>query len=335
MACRNFPPDPPPPPPPPPPPEPPPGPPPEPPPEGGGGEGGGFFLAISHYGVVGEQPDSNWIYDFNKHRQYSVSNIRAWMRWQYDPAHVTSQSKIVLPNGSIDPAKLNRLFRIFSSLSSRKMKMDVTFAADLEWWDGSKANHLRGVQNLCSSLGPVANLIYPLDVANEFDDSYLRSDIGALVTLVNTAKALLPSVKVTASCAGNDESIASLYIQAIRAGAQIDVLCPHFPRDEGWGDKTYERTVNLRELMRDAGIVKPIYLQEEERKGYQGSAPAPAWSPEQALASALGARRAGAVGWCFHTEAGFNVETQKMWDQLDSDEIAALASISAALAASG
>ena len=111
----------------------------------------------------------------------------------------------------------------------------------------------------------------------------------------------------------------------IGSGAYLSVLAPHFPRyDSDWGGKVEGRVNNMRNvLLTNFGIAKPIYLQEENLylPGYPG---AENWSVEQSTAAATGARRSKAVGYCFHTHAGFDLSHGTFFDQLNPIELEAL-----------
>ncbi|NMC72436.1 MAG: hypothetical protein GYA57_20595 [Myxococcales bacterium] len=51
------------------------------------------------------------------------------------------------------------------------------------------------------------------------------------------------------------------------------------------------------------------------------------------LTAVAGARRAGAAGWCFHTDAGFDLVAAGFFDQLDEVELDVIDELAAAAAA--
>jgi hypothetical protein len=60
----------------------------------------------------------------------------------------------------------------------------------------------------------------------------------------------------------------------------------------------------------------PVYLQEEARRGHSGLDP----TADQFLQAAREARDAGAAGWVFHTDAGFDLTSSTFFDNLDAVE---------------
>jgi hypothetical protein len=71
----------------------------------------------------------------------------------------------------------------------------------------------------------------------------------------------------------------------------------------------------------------PIYLQEEARRGHSGLDP----SAEEFVGAAQAAVAAGAAGWIFHTDAGFELGPADFLGTLDEVEIVVVDTLPAAL----
>ncbi|MBI4476083.1 MAG: hypothetical protein HY654_02860 [Acidobacteria bacterium] len=85
---------------------------------------------------------------------------------------------------------------------------------------------------------------------------------------------------------------------------RVDVLAPHFPRTPDWAARTESRVAALRGVLGQKAL--PVYLNEEQRA--RATEPA----ADDYLTAARGARRAGAAGWLFHTDAGYDLARQPL-----------------------
>lgn len=316
MACRKFPIDPitPPPPPPPPDPEPEPGPDPGPTPGPSG-----FFYAASYYGAVGCTSDARWQGDLDKLKNLRVSNVRVWYDW---PSHRSPNSRFVKRDGTIDSGLLQRFLRFLSDATARGFRVDITSTGPGDDHYDSKEKWFTGITNMATALKSVTTF-YPVDVLNEYTaaTSKVGATVADAVRATTIAKTICPTWTVTTSMDGDGGKIATNYVTLLQAGAKIDVLCPHFGRVDGWGDKLAGRVNQLRIDVAKAGITKPIYCQEENRdhENY--------WSVSQSTAAASGAKASNAVGYCFHTSAGFDLSSRSFFEQLTSNELTALQSL--------
>lgn len=318
MSCRTWPPE-----TPPPPPPPPPKPPPEP------GTPPSFFYAASYYGALTATSSSTWTSDLTKLRQLGVSNVRVWVDWpgwEGGPA-----GNIVQPNGSLSASRVAQFQQFLTIAGSLKMKVDMTFGgagnASFIEYTSFNAWHT-GLRNMATTFKDWT-MFYPVDVHNEFkagtDNSGGELTIAHIVQATQEVHAIAPKWSITCSTDGDSGSCAIDYAQMISSGAYLNVLTPHFLRyDSDWGGKVEGRVNNLRNvLLTNFGIYKPIYVQEENLylPGYPG---AENWSVEQSTSAALGARKSKAVGYCFHTHAGFDLSKGSFFDQLSPAELQAL-----------
>ena len=315
MACRKFPIDPitPPPPPPPPPPTPEPGPDPGPTPGPSG-----FFYAASYYGILTSGGnDGIFLPDLDKLKSLRISNIRIWFDWagiKWSPPGGT----IVNPDGSLISGMVDRLRRVIGYAADRGIRVDLT-SGGKECAYNSFDAWLTALRNVATVFKDITTF-YPVDVQNEVTASFGKQGqtIARVIQATQLVKSIAPNWPVTASMDGDVGMIGNNYKQLIAGGAKIDVLAPHYRRDEGWGDKVSQRTTQLRADLAAVGISRPIYVQEENRDGE------PYWSVEQSTRAAAGAKASGATGYCFHTIAGFDVRSSGYFAHLSSNELAAM-----------
>ena len=317
MSCRTWPPD-----EPPPPPPPPPKPPPDP------GQPPKFFYSISYYGALTAPNDSVWKEDFNQLVQRGIRNVRIWVDW---PATWAPNGRCIAPDGSLIPDKVQLFQRILTGAAARGIKVDMTFGGPGSNNDGYEGNRIdswqRGIRNMASVFKDWT-LFYPVDVHNEVHAGIGKTGgeltYAHVASATQQAAAIAPGWSLTASTDGDSGTVALDYAQMIALGAVIHVCAPHYPRDEGWGGKVESRVKNTRAVLyNNFLIIRPIYLQEENLylPGYPG---AENWSVEQSTAAATGARRSAAVGYCFHTHAGFDLNHGTMFEQLSPGELEAI-----------
>lgn len=309
---------------PPPPPEPPP-PGPDPGPDPGPTPGPtGFFYSASYYGAIGCTSDDRWRGDLDRLKQYRISNVRVWYDW---PEHYSPGSRIIKKDGTISTDALNRFLRFYADATARGFKIDLSSTGPGSGTDeGTSYPHyndfgayFRGLENMATALKSLTAL-YPVDVCNEFTaaKSKFGFSVADVVRATQIVKTICPKWNVTTSMDGDVGTIGNNYKQILAGGGKVDVLAPHFRRDDGWGAKAYQRVGQLKADLATVGVVRPIYLQEES---WAGEA---VWSVEQSTAAAGGSKSAGAIGYCFHTDAGFNLTSRSFFEQLRSVEITAL-----------
>lgn len=299
--------------------------PPPPPPGGGGGGGGGggfgsFFVGISAFGEIGCSPDTVWQGDFRAFATDKVSVVRIWFDWD-GKKETHPDMRAVQTNGTLNAGIVDRLKRILTGGAAANIRFDLTshgvgavgaFDSPDAWFQGNVA--------LANALKSFTNILF-WDVCNEFEGGGLST--VELVTGITAVKSLLPNAKVSASVSGDTTLISQSYATLIGAGAKVDVLMPHFQRDAdgSWASKLPGRISTVRNNLAAVGIVKPIYCQEEARKHEDE-----AWNPVLAFQSCSGAKSAGAVGWTFHTDAGFDTYgADPLWGHMDDDEKSAIA----------
>ena len=94
------------------------------------------------------------------------------------------------------------------------------------------------------------------------------------------------------------------------------LITPHFERTPDWYDRTDDRVKSVKNNIRSADRNVPVYLQEEQRRGWTKVSP----PKSEFLQAAREAVSSGAAGWVFHTHAGFDLRSSHFLGNLDSVE---------------
>jgi hypothetical protein len=180
------------------------------------------------------------------------------------------------------------------------------------------------VETLVSALKDWRN--WYLDLGNERnvrDKRYVSFD--DLRQLRDAAKMIDPKRLITASHAGDltREDIAR-YLDGVR----VDFLSPHESRGPEIPKRVESQARQYLAWVKEMGRVAPVHYQEPFRRGYSKG-----WEPaaDDFLTAALGARKGGAAGWCFHngdqrgTPGGrprrsFDLSEKGLFEQLDEVE---------------
>lgn len=242
------------------------------------------------------------------------NNIRIWMengsgklwkRWHLEP------------DGRLnDPVGLLELIRY---CSAKGITVEVTI---LDWESSPlSTNPELAVDNTVTLLKNEPNVFY--DICNEHTHG---SGTYASHTLIrsyrNRSKSIQQSQVVTASgCCGHlmgpsDQAIGADLREDVTT-ALLDFVGPHMPRTSDWSSKTGIRVKSVKRYLASIDRSIPVFLQEEARRRHSSLNP----SAAEFLEAAVKARDAGAAGWIFHTEAGFDLSgARSFFVNLDAEE---------------
>ena len=285
-----------------------------------------FLLGISYYAGVG----APWAFvqqDLTDMQRYGINWIRVWATWDAFGHDVSAVDR----EGRAREPFLNALDRLIAECDKRGIVVDVTLSRGALL--PTFAAHRRAVVTLASYLARHRN--WYMDLANERDirdDRYVSLD--ELRELAAAARSANPKLLITAS-GGFDRTTLETLLLSVR----MDFVCPHLPRDPTAPQATEATTRTFQEWMREIGRVVPIHYQEPFRRGYT------AWQPTAAdyWADLRAAIAGGAAGWCFHNGSqrsapgerprrSFDLRERRLFDQLDSEEMKAVAGFRAIVA---
>jgi hypothetical protein len=295
-----------------------------------------FLLGASYFDALGWKAS-----DFDALAARRFNLIRIWMDW-----HVwTDRSRTFFDvDGHLRyPQTLLELVR---AAGARGLMVDVTIlhGASLSR-DMPQPMHGTGaaenaMRNTVGLLKDEPNVFF--DLVNEHDGSGTslawHTTMAALVGAARQADAA--ALITFSSCdacrphllASDTTAHGTMVNEELEAGSRW--LTPHFSRCGEWWNVTGVRVRTLKQYLHSIGRNVPVYLQEESRrKGVNCGT-----DPTQAnfVQAATAARDAGAAGWVFHTDAGFDLSgSQTFLSRLDAVERATVDTLGRAVFGNG
>ena len=275
-----------------------------------------FLLGVSYYHGRGWK-----LSDLDALQARGINLIRIFLEnWEQ------ATRAFVDADGNLTDAQ--SLLDLVRAADARGIVVDVTI---LDWESKPLSNNPQAaVRNVVRALKDQRNVIF--DLVNEHNwGSGIYASHELIKVLRDVAKQEMPAAIVTASsCCGHvmdDLALNAAELQAEVNISQLDVIAPHFLRDALWYDKVDQRVALVRNYLAATGAVRPVYLQEEHRRRFPDpSSP----TKDQFWQAAREARVAGAAGYVFHTDAGFNLDgSRTFFGNLDAEELATLDRIAA------
>lgn len=255
--------------------------------------------------------------------------MRTWAHWRVP---------IYQKDGTLTAQGRTRLLQLVERLRTRGLVLELVLLrpgqlagqpyAVFESEDARR----RAVREISLALRDYRNVLF--DLYNEHDHPDGPISHAAARALRDAVKAADPARLVTISSTGGhlvrgDSTAGETEARNLReeAGTEpgavaVDIVAPHFPRTSDWAAATGRRVEAVRSGLAAIGNPRPIYLNEEQRAD-TGRPIAPD-TYQQAYAGAL---QAGAAGWLFHTDAGFELATKSFTAALRPQERTALSQL--------
>jgi hypothetical protein len=203
------------------------------------------------------------------------------------------------PGGTLDAAALERLRAVLLEARERGLVVDVTFTAE----------HIRGLTRqtytdalvrATEALREYRNALFDLENERNLHGPGNRPlDAAAIVAMVAAVKRADPARIVTAS---TSQDVPPQRAAQFARDAHLDVTAYHDPRVRDWYRD--EQVASVAERLTSGPF--PVYFQEPAR--YPNPSTDRAEYFVQARAAAA---RAGVAAWCFHTDLGFDLRTQR------------------------
>jgi hypothetical protein len=283
-----------------------------------------FLPGISLFDALGPTPPRDQ--DLDAIKSWGVKIVRVWSHWNVP---------IYEADGTLTASGDRRLIQLVQRLQSRGLILELVLLRPGQLPGqpfavfASESARLRSVESITIALREYGNVLF--DLFNEHDHGDGPITHVALRILRDKVKALDPDRLVTVSSTeyhliGGDGRVGEHQARNLReeagtdAGAVgVDVVAMHFPRTKDWAASTAGRVQALRSSLDLIDRRLPIYLSEENRAS--GDVRLPADEYRRAIA---GAREAGAAGWVFHTDAGFELRKQPFLNALNPEERIAL-----------
>ena len=298
-----------------------------------------FLLGVSYYAGLGA-PENFIQQDLDDLQRHGFNWLRVWATWGAFDNDVSA----VDSNGEPREPFLEKLKWLVAECDRRGMIVDVTLTrgkrSGMSLGAGNVpdfASHQRAVETIIGALKEHRN--WYLDLANERDVGdarYVSTD--ELKTLREIARRLDSHLLVTASFGGHDLSMEDVRDSLLEV--KCDFLSVHRPRNPSSPLQTEARTRELLAFTEALKHTAPVHHQEPFRRGYE------TWSPTASdfLTDLRGAVTGGAAGWCLHNGSqrndpdgqprrSFDLRERRLFDQLDMEELKAIAGASAIVTA--
>lgn len=283
-----------------------------------------FLLGASYFDVLGYKES-----DLDELSARGFNLVRIWLDWAVWEGRERSCFD---ENGNFLQAPAVLAF--VRAAAARGIVVDVTVLHSASAFADFAAVK-RAIRSAVRALGDEANVFF--DLVNEHNNQGLAGSSWSIPhanmeELLAEARAEKPGAILTFSSSsphivGLDGSVNGLPLrEEIGAGSQL--VAVHLPRTPDWHLKIGERVLNARAALAGIGVSVPVYLQEENRRGFEGHFP----SAADFVEAARRARDAGAAGFLFHTAAGFDLSGGKtFFGNLDAEESAAVDALAAAI----
>ena len=180
------------------------------------------------------------------------------------------------------------------------------------------AERTSAIQNACGYFGNEPNVMF--DVCNEIaSQCAFATTFASHGALLNTAQAATAAICFVSGDRGTTEAdgpaqnettdvVDTSYMTSWMNNAN-DVYAPHYAGNAQWWWSKYRRVANTRDWLDANGHAsKPIYINEDNRWGTgYGDAGAGDIAADSYISTILSAKRGGAAGCVFHSNASYNL----------------------------
>lgn len=275
-----------------------------------------FLLGVSYFDALGYK-DS----DLDELESRGFNLIRIWLDWA---VWVDRSRSFFDADGNFIHA--STALNLLRAAAARGIMVDVTILNSASTFDDF-AKVERAIRSAVAALKDEPNVFF--DLVNEHNlenraASRWSVSHDNMRYLMEAAKQEGPDAILTFSTSSqgrhiltSDKKVNSINVnEELDAGIQI--LTPHLSRTNDWYERTDQRLATIKAFLASIGRSIPVYLQEERRRNFENLS-----NPTRAefLQAAQEARDAGAAGWVFHTNAGFDLsETVTFFGNLDAEE---------------
>jgi len=286
-----------------------------------------FLLGVSLFDALGPTPPRDA--DLDALKAWGVNTVRVWAHW-HEP--------IYQADGTLSTVGAARLAALVKQLQARGLILELVLLRPGQLPGqryavfASEDARLRAVDAITSALRDFRNGLF--DLYNEHDHPDGPASHQALRAIRDRVKAIDRDRLVTVSSTeshliGANGMMDDTQRKNLREEAgtdsgsvNVDIVAPHLPRSVDWAAAAGGRVGALRTALTAIGRPLPVYLDEEQRSAEGKTLPADAYAVARAAAA-----HAGAAGWVFHTDAGYELNKRPFLDALRPQERAGLAGL--------
>jgi hypothetical protein len=264
-----------------------------------------FLLGVSYFDI------QHWrLSDLDGLAARKFNLIRVWLDWL---AERQPSRSMFDATGTLPPGNQRLILELVRACASRGIVVEVVILQAASRIPAPEA----AFRNAVKLLRREPNVIF--DLVNEHNNRPWSASHRRMAQLMKVAKEeASDKVMFYSSWEPHllSEDAARLQRGAINdeLASGVMVLAPHLLRTPDWAQQTASRVQALKQYLASVGKVIPVYLSEENRRGYQDS------SAEQFRLAARQAYEAGAAAWIFHTQAGFDLSEKDFFGRLDPVE---------------
>jgi len=260
-----------------------------------------FLLGASYFDAIAWRTS-----DLNEFASRRFNMIRLWCDWD-----APNGKSLLDSDGNL--VRRQTLIDLVHAAGQRGLVVDVTICAP-EGNARSVAARENAVRSVVSALAGEPNVYF--DVMNEHAHPAGPASHSDVARFFSAARAAWSGAILTVSDSYVfSGSVDTGHVDAeLNAGTQM--ISPHMERTGDWWSQTGNRVRALKTYLASKSRNIPVLLDEDARRGHSGLNP----SRDEFFEAAREARDAGAAGWVFHTDAGFDLAASSFFDALDSVE---------------
>lgn len=310
-----------------------------------------FLLGISYFDAQNFHTS-----DIDLLAARGFNTLRVFAQW--DPLKFGVTRSVCDANGLLQTSQRDQMQRLIDYAKTKSMivlmaVLDVASGTNMD----SDAKRLACVTNVVNYFKPTSaqdnwNVLF--DVVQEHDSNYApvapewADTTTQLKPYTDAAKAACPTCPIFASSTfingyigPSDGTSALNATQKARVSAKVvtngeAILAIHESRVAGWYNVTGARVAEYKTHLASIGKQNvPVIFDEPCRIDAVGDGFDCTATEAQVNLAAVQAKVAGAGLWLLHTDAGFNLATQTLFQQLDPVEAAITLSLANALAGPG
>ncbi len=257
---------------------------------------------------------------FLKARRFNAIRVFATWHEEFQPRVIS----LIRKNGTLNPDGVLRLKHVLNVARTNGFVVDLVFSR--EALDGiGFENYKRAIRSAAIVLKPYRAVLF--DIQNETNHCGAAGDpdcnghlsLAHVADIRRTIKEVDPNRLITASRNGEPIVQGRDDYLSFKQRGTIDFIATHRPsrtRDGLWAHYTDNEAAEIRSIL---GPAVPILFDEPNRCGKNVNC-----SVESAtnlfITAAKNAKRSGAAGWFFHTQAGFRLTSRSLSFQLNPIE---------------